>query len=198
MNTLNLIVGAGGTVQSGWRSLEASQLDIRDFRQWERLFSQESIDSVLCEHVLEHLDWSGLQATVRNFYYFLRRGGYVRVAVPDGFNRSANYLNWVSPGSPGESWLNLFRGPLEPPHKVLFNYQVLSRLFSSVGFVVVLREWHDEHGHFHKGEWSAKHGAIKRCAGSFHSSLLSVIVGAPYTSLILDAVKLRGELWVRQ
>jgi predicted SAM-dependent methyltransferase len=186
---MRVIVGAGGTSQAGWQSLEAAQLDIRDFRQWERLFQPASLDALLAEHVIEHLTMQEAQATVRNFYYFLRRGGYARVAVPDGFYFNESYLNWVAPNSPGEKWLDNFRDAYEPPHKVLWNYLALAKLFIGGGFRVVLREWHDGQGRLHKTEWSAEQGAIKRCAGSLYSALLGLVVGTDYRSLILDAYK---------
>jgi hypothetical protein len=40
-----------------------------------------------------------------------------------------------------------------------------------------------------QSEWSAAHGAITRCANSSQSNFLSAVVNAPYTSLIVDAVK---------
>lgn len=186
---MRVIVGAGGTRQRGWLSLQASDLDIRERAQWARLFAPGTLQAVLAEHVLEHLTPTEAQRTARNVYEFLRIGGHWRVAVPDGFYPSAAYLDWVAPGSAGEQWLNNFRGPDEPPHQVLWNYLSLSKMLRGIGFRVFLREWFDEHGQFHKCAWSSEHGDIWRSSDSLYSNALGVLVGAPYKSLIVDAVK---------
>jgi predicted SAM-dependent methyltransferase len=184
-----IIVGAGDVVRDGWLSLQYSDLDIRDARQWARRFPANSLDAILTEHTLEHLTVEEARASVRNFYDYLKPGGYVRCAVPDGLHPSQEYFNWVAPNSPGEQWLQRFRGS-EPPHKTLWNYHTLSKLFAEAGFGVVFREWFDEQGDFHKTEWSERDGYIRRCAGAWWSVFLSLIVDAPYTSLMIDAVKI--------
>jgi predicted SAM-dependent methyltransferase len=187
---LRVIVGAGAVKRDGWLSLQHSDLDIRDARQWSRRFLPASLETILTEHTLEHLTISEASAAIRNFHCYLKQGGHVRCAVPDGFHPARAYRDWVAPGSPGERWLGQFRGN-EPPHQTLWNYQTLSQLFCDAGFAVVLREWFDEEGRFHKTDWSAEHGYVRRCGGCAWSNLLGLVIGAPYTSLIIDAVKLK-------
>jgi predicted SAM-dependent methyltransferase len=185
---MKIIVGAGEVVRDGWLSLQQSDLDIRDARQWSRLFAPGSLEAILTEHTIEHLTIAEARATVRNFYRYLKRDGYVRCAVPDGFHTSPEYLNWVAPNSKGEQWLNNFRVN-EPPHKTLWNYKSLSTLFGDAGFAVVFREYFDEYGRFHKSDWSESDGYIRRASGRAWSNILSLWVGAPYTSLLIDAAK---------
>jgi predicted SAM-dependent methyltransferase len=185
---LKIIVGAGSVRRDGWVSLQSRELNIVDRAQWGRLFRPNSIDAILTEHTLEHLSVYEAAAAIRNFYDYLKSGGWVRCAVPDGFHTSENYLNWVAPGSDGERWLQQFRGG-EPGHKTLWNYLTLSDLFLREGFDVMFREWFDEFGSFHKSDWSHKHGYIRRACGCPWSIVLSLVVGAPYTSLLVDAVK---------
>jgi predicted SAM-dependent methyltransferase len=187
---MKVIVGAGDVRRAGWVSLQHADLDIRDARLWARLFRPASLEAILTEHTLEHLTHAEAQAAVINFHHYLKPNGHVRCAVPDGFHAWRAYRNWVAPGSSGERWLQQFRGSGETGHKTLWNYQTLMRLFTSAGFAVVLREWFDEQGRFHKNEWSAEHGYIRRCYESAWSKWLSQWVGAPYTSLLIDAVKL--------
>ena len=184
-----VIVGAGPVQRDGWVSLQRDDLRIEDWTQWARLFRPNSIDAILTEHTLEHLTPLEASLSVQNFRRYLTDDGYVRCAVPDGFHPSPAYLNWVTPGSDGERWLQGFRGTNEPGHKTLWNYITLSALFQSQGFAIILREWFDDYGVFHKCEWSADHGYIRRCQGCPWSNLLSFIVGAPYTSLVVDAIK---------
>lgn len=188
---MRVIIGAGAVRRDGWLSLQHSDLDIRDARQWARLFPPASLEAILTEHTLEHLTETEARAAVANFYRYLKHGGFVRCAVPDGFHFSRNYINWVAPNSDGERWLQQFRGR-EAGHKALWNYQTLSKLFSDAGFAVVLREWFDERGRFHKNEWSTEQGYIRRCYEGAWSKVLSLVVGAPYTSLLIDAIKPEG------
>ena len=167
---IRLIVGAGGTTQDGWVSLQQNDLDIRDARSWESKVMPGSVDAVLSEHVFEHLDLNEATATA--------------------WNPSPNYLNWVAPNSSGERFLKMFRQPDEPDHKWLWNYQTLVAFLMSRGFRVVLLEYFDGKGRFHKESWNPENGNIRRCAGSGWSNFLSVVVNAPYTSLIVDAIKI--------
>lgn len=185
---MRIIVGAGNTMQEGWHALQHSDLDIRVREQWQRLFAPASLEAVLSEHVIEHLTEHEAEAAARNVYEFLRRGGHWRIAVPDGFHPDKNYYDWVAPGSEGERYLQRFRGN-EPGHKTLWNHQTLTRMLIDHGFTVMPREWFDQAGRFHKTRWLAAHGQVWRCAESCWSKFLSLWVGAPYTSLIVDAFK---------
>jgi len=109
--------------------------------------------------------------------------------VPDGFHPNANYLNWVAPNSNGERFLKMFRQPDEPDHKWLWNYQTLVTFLMENGFRVVLLEYFDGRGNFHRTNLNESGGRIWRCAGSGWSMFLSLFVNAPYTSLIVDAIK---------
>ena len=186
---MKIICGAGGVMRPGWVSLQQSDLDIRDRLAWARMFRPASLTAVLIEHLLEHLSESEARAAVRNFHRYLKRGGYVRCAVPDGYHPSPAYLDWVTPGSVGERWLQNFRLG-DAPHKTLWNYRSLTELFCESGFAVILLEWFDAEGRFHRTEWDAGDGYIRRCAGCAWAQFLSLIVGAPYTSLIADCVRI--------
>jgi predicted SAM-dependent methyltransferase len=182
-------VGAGTVQRDGWIALQRDELRIDNFGDWARLFRPNSIDAILTEHTLEHLTTEEALSTVQNFHCYLKPNGYVRCAVPDGFHPDPAYLNWVAPGSDGERWLQSFRGDGEPGHKTLWNCFSLADLFQHNGFDVMMREWFDENGNFHKQEWNSSDGYIRRCHGCAWSNVLSVVVGAPYTSLLLDAIK---------
>jgi predicted SAM-dependent methyltransferase len=98
-------------------------------------------------------------------------------------------LDWVAPNSAGERFLKIFRQPAEPSHKLLWNYQSLTAFLYQHGFSVILLEYFDRRGRFHRSNWSEADGRIWRRAGGGWSWLLSQVVNAPYTSLIVDAVK---------
>lgn len=176
---LKVIVGAGGDTQEGWVSLEERDLDITDISQWYGLFDTNSIDAILAEHVFEHLTPAESFLAARNFYFFLRPGGYARICVPDGLHPDQKYIAWVAPGT---GWNG-------DDHKQLFDYRSLAGLLWNVGFAVYFREHWDERGTLHSSLWNDGDGRIRRCSRTLYSSLISWIVGADYTSLLIDAVK---------
>jgi predicted SAM-dependent methyltransferase len=177
-----VIVGAGGTTQPGWVSLEESDLDIRDFVNWCAHFMPNSLDAILAEHVLEHLSVDDARKAIHNCYEFLRVGGHLRIAVPDGHHPNEHYIDWVRPGG---IWNR-------DDHKTLFDCQSLRALLEGEGFEVRLLEWHDEGGNFHQDEWLSSDGRISRYRDSFYSTLLlTPVVCARYSSLIVDAFKVK-------
>jgi predicted SAM-dependent methyltransferase len=176
---MKIIVGARGTEQEGWTSFEQNQLDIRQPQSWARLFKPDSLDAVLAEHVWEHLTLSEGFAAARNCFHYLRPGGYLRIAVPDGYHPNPNYINHVRPG-------NFWNGD---DHKVLYDIDLLSDLLSKVGFAVHPLEWFDRDGKFHRQHWTQNDGIIYRCKNGIWSKLTSVLVNAEYTSLIVDGIK---------
>jgi predicted SAM-dependent methyltransferase len=189
---VKLIIGASPKFhipQRGWLSLKQSELDVTDARAWARLFAPNSLDAILAEHVWEHLRPELVETATRNCYAYLKRGGYMRCAVPDGFNPHTNYIEWVRPGGRGERFLQGVRTQAELDHQSLFNYRTLSKIFQGVGFKVRLLEWYDERRQFHKLPRSDVHGRVSLGHGYLWSGVLSLVVGAPYTSLIIDAVK---------
>jgi predicted SAM-dependent methyltransferase len=189
---MKIIVGKSPTFhlyQTGWFSLPQSELDVTDARQWARLFAPASLDAILAEHVWEHLKPELAATATRNCYNYLKRGGYMRIAVPDGFHPNPAYIEWVRPGGSGESFLKGVRTSAELDHQILFNYRTLTKLLQDAGFTVRLLEWFDEHGRFHQLPRDDAHGKVRLGRGYFYSDILSLIVGAPYTSLIADAIK---------
>lgn len=174
---LKIIIGSAGTCQKGWISTEQAHFDLTDHQSWKRLFRQLPIDALLAEHVWEHLTSDDGEMAANLCYQYLAKGGYVRVAVPDGFHPNPCYLSAVRPGGDGDG---------ASDHKVLFTYQSLRDLFSGIGFQVKLLEYFDEHGKFHKNEWRSEDGHILR---SEQFDVRNASGKLNYTSLIIDAIK---------
>lgn len=174
---LRIVIGASGIFDDGWIPTEIDLLDMRDVRQWRRLFDQESIDALFAEHVWEHLtEADGLLAAI-NCYQFLKPGGYLRVAVPDGFHPDPAYIEWVRVGGTGAG---------ADDHKVLYNCNTFSSLFEKAGFRTTLQEYFDESGVFHSIGWDSKDGTVHRSLRFDERNR----DGKPnYTSIILDAHK---------
>ena len=154
---LRVVIGAGEYNNNpGWIQSEKEELDLLDKRTWEAMFEKESIDAILAEHVWEHLSWEEGLIAAENCMFYLKPSGYIRCAVPDGYFLNKDYQNTIKIGGPGD------QNHPAASHKIVYNYQVLTELFKSVGFQVKLLEYFDENGEFHQDEWDGNQGVIFR------------------------------------
>lgn len=173
---IKLVVGSGSIFEEGWIPTDINILNLLNPKQWSNYFSVASIDSILAEHVWEHLTEEDGIIAARTCYKYLKVDGYLRVAVPDGFHPNNDYINYVKPQGYGSG---------ADDHKVLFNYQTFKRIFETAGFKINLYEYFDENGEFHFNEWKAEDGKIYR-SKRFDERNIDAL---NYTSIILDAVK---------
>jgi predicted SAM-dependent methyltransferase len=174
---LRIVVGAGGVFDPGWIPTEVEFLNLLKPGDWAKYFRPNLIDAILAEHVWEHLaPVQGIKAAAL-CYQYLRPGGYLRVAVPDGLHPEPNYIQRVRPGGTGQG---------AEDHKVLYDYQTLRRVFQPVGFKVKLLEYFDHQGVFHFIHWNHFDGMIRR-SSRFDSRNANHHLA--YTSLILDCEK---------
>jgi predicted SAM-dependent methyltransferase len=150
---IRLIIGARETEQSGWISTNIDTLNLVRPSDWQACFTEDSIDSILAEHVWEHLNPEEAVQAAHTCYTYLKPGGYLRIAVPDGLHPSPPYLEWVKPNGVG---------PDAEDHKVMFTYKTLAVVFEQAGFEVQLLEYFDESGEFHHQPWEPDQGFIKR------------------------------------
>ena len=174
---VRIVVGSNGVFQAGWYPTEETFLDLLKPEQWERIFSKHPAEAILAEHVWEHLtEAQGLEAA-RTCFRFLKPGGYVRAAVPDGLHPDPQYRNWAKPGG---------CGPSADDHKLFYTYKTLRKAFEEAGFTVELLEYFDEQGKFHASDWDPARGRIHRSLKFDRRNR----DGRPhYTSIILDAWK---------
>lgn len=172
-----IVLGAGGTFHKGWIHTDIETLNILVESDWERYFKKSSIRALLAEHVWEHLSGEEGVLAARNCFEFLRHDGYLRLAVPDGFNPDPAYIEYVKVGGSGVG---------ADDHKILYDYISLSKMLNSVGFEVKLLEYFDQMGIFHSVEWASSEGKIER--SSVHDSR-NAGGELKYTSLIVDAQK---------
>jgi len=172
-----IVLGAGGTQFEGWMSTEQEELDLLFKSAWANYFKKNSVDAILAEHVWEHLTLKESVVAATNCFIFLKPGGYLRVAVPDGYHPDPTYVEAVKPGGTGAG---------SDDHKVLYVYDSFCEIFIDAGFDVFLLEYFDEHGEFHYKEWSTSDGFIER-SKLFDSRNKGEKLF--YTSIILDARK---------
>ena len=171
-------MGAPLRVDKGWLPTSIDFLDLLKECDWQRYFYPNSIDAILAEHVWEHLTAAeGLQAA-KNCFHYLRPGGYIRIAVPDGLHPDHCYIESVKVGG---------SGPGSNDHKVLYTYATLKELFEAAEFKVDLLEYFDERAEFHYKEWDPKDGMIHRSKLWDERNKDGRL---NYTSIIIDGHKL--------
>jgi predicted SAM-dependent methyltransferase len=165
LNTYNVnqpvkvIIGSGYTHYKGWIHTDIDTFNILKKDNWNKYFQPDRIDRLqLC-------------------FTYLKPGGALRIAIPDGFHPDPAYIEKVRPGGTGDG---------ADDHKVLYNYKLLTQWLQEVGFEVNLLEYFDENGKFQKRPWSSEQGYIKRSADNDSRNAGGKLV---YTSLIVDAVK---------
>lgn len=174
-----LVVGSSERADAGWIPTEQEYLDLTLPHTWQRFLAPDSLDAILAEHVWEHLTEPEAQLAAANCFRYLKPGGYLRVAVPDGYHPSPEYQSWVKVGGALPSQIG-------NDHHVLYTYRTLREHFEAAGFAVTLYEFYDETGIFHCRDFDVAKGKIWR---SRRFGSMSANGAIRDTSVILDAVK---------
>ncbi|MDB5256677.1 MAG: hypothetical protein JWM14_1372 [Chitinophagaceae bacterium] len=174
---LKVVVGSSDIFEPGWIPSEWHFLNLLKEQEWLTYFKEDSISNILAEHVWEHLTPADGQVAVRTCYRFLKKGGRLRIAVPDGFHPDPVYIDNVKPGGKGAG---------ADDHKILYNYKIMTAILEQTGYKVELVEYFDESGVFHHNAWDAKDGYIHR---SMKNDRRNADGKPNYTSLIVDAIK---------
>ncbi|MFK7811527.1 MAG: hypothetical protein AB8B59_03480 [Maribacter sp.] len=176
-DSLKIVIGSCQKFPGGWIPTEKHFLDLLRPEMWSKYFKKNTINNLLAEHVWEHLTPEQGKIAAQTCYEFLKKGGRLRVAVPDGYHTDQNYINYVKPGGIGLG---------ADDHKVLYNHETFSSLFAEAGFEISLLEYFDNKGEFQAKVWDEKDGFIQRSIRHDERNQN----GSPnYTSLILDAIK---------
>jgi predicted SAM-dependent methyltransferase len=174
---IKLVIGAAGIAQKDWIPSEMHFLNLLNEKDWDKYFTADSIDAIMAEHVWEHLTKDEAIVAAKNCYKYLRTGGYLRLAVPDGYHPSKEYIERVKPGGTGAG---------SDDHKLLYNYKTFKEVFESVGFKVKLLEYFNENREFVYNEWSPEDGLIRRSSRFDERNIEKKL---SYTSIIINAVK---------
>jgi predicted SAM-dependent methyltransferase len=174
LQPLKVILGAGPVATPGWVATDSEVLDVTCSGAWKRLFRPASIDRLMAEHLFEHLSEGECAKAFAECFRYLTSGGLLRIAVPDGNRRDAEYVEEVSPPKDG--------------HQLLFTVDDLARRLLRAGFQVTPLEYFDANEEFHCYPWNEEDGLIRRSARydqqeRFKRGTLY------YTSLIVDARK---------
>lgn len=174
---LKVVVGSSDIFEAGWIPSEWHFLNLLKEEEWLTYFKEDSISNILAEHVWEHLTPEDGIIAIRTCYRFLKKGGRLRIAVPDAFHPDPTYIDYVKPGGTGAG---------ADDHKILYSYKIMTDILEQVGYKVQLLEYFNESGAFHHNAWDAKEGYIHR---SIKNDKRNADGKPNYTSLIVDAVK---------
>ena len=174
---LKIVVGASGFFPAGWTPTEMDFLNLLRPADWQRFFQPDSIAVILAEHVWEHLTPTDGLTALQHCQQYLTKGGYIRIAVPDGYNPDPAYQAMVRPGGTGAG---------ADDHKLLYNHELLARQLEQAGVTPRRLEYFDADGHFHAEEWLPESGFVFR-SRRFDPRNTPEHIG--YTSLIMDGVK---------
>lgn len=179
---IRVVIGAGDYAHNnpGWFSTQEDDLNLLRRDDWLRQFAPGSLTAILAEHVWEHLTEDEGTRAARICFEFLKPGGYVRCAVPDGYFPNAAYQHIVQVGGPPDI-------PDHPAasHKVVYNYRTLTDVFARAGFEVRWLEYCDETGAFHSTDWDPAQGLIYRMRYDPRNQKGRL----EFVSLLIDAVK---------
>lgn len=172
-----VVVGANYQFEPGWLGIEEHTLDITKDEQWQRIFRPGTIDAILAEHVWEHLPPPGPITATNLCFKYLKPGGRLRLAVPDGWFPDADYIEFVRPGGSGEG---------ADDHHALYTRESLGKVLEAAGFHVEPVEFYDLGGDFHGSAWSPDDGLVRRSSPFCRDYKFG---DRWYTSLILDGIK---------
>lgn len=177
-----IVIGAGRTSYPGWFATDRDTLDITQRVDFARYWRPRSRESFLAEHVWEHLTDLQAEQANANCFEFLRPGGWLRIAVPDGFHPDPGYRSSVAVGGHGCG---------ADDHQVLYDYRLMREMLQRAGYRVELLEYWDEGGEFHHVNWDSAAGHIRRSRDNDPRNRGGTL---RYTSLIVDAIKPVDEL----
>ena len=180
---IRVVIGSGDYALNnpGWLHTQEVDLNLLRRDDWLRRFAPGSLSAILAEHVWEHLTVDEGTRAARICHEFLKPGGYVRCAVPDGYFPNASYQHMAQVGGPPDI-------PNHPAasHKIVYNYRTLTDVFARAGFAVRLLEYCDEAGSFHSTDWDPAQGLIYRTLRYDQRNQKGQL---EFVSLLIDAVK---------
>jgi len=173
-----IVVGSAGYFDPGWIPTDVATLNLLAPDTWSKFMSDASVDIIFAEHVWEHLTFAQGEQAAATCHRFVRSGGRLRVAVPDGYHPDEWFIRMVKPGGFGAG---------ADDHKVLYDHKTLSKVLSAGGFErIELLEYYDEAGEFHAVDWDVAFGKVRR---SIRFDDRKTEAGLPFTSVIIDAIK---------
>lgn len=174
---IKIVIGASKIFEKGWILTEHDYLNLLREEDFARFFAPNSIDAMIAEHVWEHLSLEDGCLAAQNCFKYIKPGGYLRVAVPDGNFPDPDYIEHVKVN--GIGWG-------ADDHKVLYTFETMKANFEKAGFKVHVQEYWDNDGKFVQNEWDVSKGYVRRTKDHDERNKGGEL---KYTSILIDAVK---------
>lgn len=144
-----LNIGCGTDYKDGWVNIDNNsdnnieKLDLSWDMRKPLPFENESVDYIFNEHFLEHLSVEEGQLAIKDFLRVLKKGGVLRIAMPDLGEVVKNYLdiNWRKRPFIKKFGLDFIKTPAELininfswwGHKWLYDREELERRLEEAG-----------------------------------------------------------------
>ena len=151
-------------------------------------FNKNSVELIYCSHMLEHLTFKEADRAIHRWFDVLKKGGTLRLAVPDMEAVFAHYFYWKD--------LKLLYSALWGSQRHEFDYhrngwdeQTLSEKLKEVGFSEVRRwDWQNTEPHNYIDDYSQAYYP------DYHKTVFmangqEVNLGGKLMSLNLEAIK---------
>ncbi len=174
---MKIVIGSSGIHDKAWVPSDIDFLNLLNEHDFSRFFQPGTIEMMVAEHVWEHLTLEESKIALKNCYTYLKPGGHLRIAVPDGNHSSQDYIEMVKPGGYGNG---------SHDHKVLYTISSLTEVLETAGFKVKGLEYFNENHEFIYTDWNPAGGRIRRSKRFDSRNTDSEMV---YSSLIVDAIK---------
>ncbi len=140
-----LHVGCGVELIPGFVNMDADAsipgLDVTGGVEDLSQFAEDEFDEIYLSHVLEHVPYARVPGVLAGLHRILRRGGTIRISVPD-LDRICRlyveHIDWFAP--PHNPWLGILYGGQVNDfdfHKSGFNFRYLDGLLRAAGFASV-------------------------------------------------------------
>jgi len=149
MNSILLNLGCGSKSIPGFTHIDLADYPHIDYKHDIKtlpMFKNNSVDLIYCCHALEYFDRQEAEEALKEWYRVLKKGGNLRLAVPDFKAITDVYQKYGDLGHIG------ILGPLYGRiklgnkfiyHKTVYDLTSLRRLLKSVGFKEVEKyDWH--------------------------------------------------------
>lgn len=104
-------------------------------------YQDGSVTEIRCSHCLEHFPYRMLSAVVKDWVRCLKKGGKLKIAVPDFEKISQNYLDGKE--QPHESFILGGQQDDNDYHKSMFDRDRLRQLLAGAGLVLI-QTWESE------------------------------------------------------
>jgi len=104
-------------------------------------YPNESVDEIRASHCLEHFGHGHVGAVIKDWVRALKKGGRLRIAVPDFHKIAENYLSGKQ--EPTENYLLGGQVDVNDFHKSMFDRDRLRHLLSEENLVLI-RPWQSE------------------------------------------------------